>query len=49
MSDADFIDLVCEAYKELRGLPADTEVEYKIGAYANGTLQITLKDLRPDR
>ena len=43
MDDETFIVLICDAYRELRNLHPETPIDYKIGVYGTGTLQITLK------
>ncbi len=47
MSDQEFLDLICNAYRELRNLPPEAPIEYKIGVYPNGTIQVTLKEGKP--
>ena len=38
-----FSDLVAEAYRALFLIPDSEDVDVKIGAWMNGTVQITLK------
>ena len=43
MSREEFLDLVCDAYREFKGLPEDSDVRVTYGEYKSGTVQVTLK------
>lgn len=43
MTREEFLDLVCDAYREFKGLPGDSDIRVTYGEYKSGTVQVTLK------